>query len=217
MTLAILPAHRHALLLLGGGGHALVVADAARLAGWMIAGYLDDRAPTSGLTHPAGRWFGVLADLERVSARLGRCTAVIPAVGDNETRLQWLTRLSAAAVVVHPSAAASESSEIGAGAYIGALASIGPRARIGRAVIVNTGAIVEHECVIEEGAHVAPGAALGGDVMVGARALIGIRASVLPGVRIGAAAIVGAGSVVTRDVPSGVCVRGVPARETQQS
>ena len=42
---------------------------------------------------------------------------------------------------------------------------------------------------------------------------IGSNATVLPGVRIGKGAVVGAGSVVTKDVPPGVTVVGNPARE----
>lgn len=41
---------------------------------------------------------------------------------------------------------------------------------------------------------------------------IGMNASILPGVRIGAHAIVGAGAVVTHDVPAYSIVAGVPAR-----
>jgi acetyltransferase-like isoleucine patch superfamily enzyme len=49
-------------------------------------------------------------------------------------------------------------------------------------------------------------------VIVGFGADIGMNASILPGVRIGAHAIVGAGAVVTHDVPEYAIVAGVPAR-----
>jgi acetyltransferase-like isoleucine patch superfamily enzyme len=41
---------------------------------------------------------------------------------------------------------------------------------------------------------------------------IGIRAIILPGVRIGEGAIVGAGAAVTKDVPPWSIVGGVPAK-----
>lgn len=43
-------------------------------------------------------------------------------------------------------------------------------------------------------------------------AAIGAGATILPGIRIGANATVGAGAVVTKDVPAGVTVVGNPAR-----
>jgi UDP-2-acetamido-3-amino-2,3-dideoxy-glucuronate N-acetyltransferase len=43
---------------------------------------------------------------------------------------------------------------------------------------------------------------------------IGSGALVLGGIRVGAGALVGAGAVVTRDIPAGASVRGVPARLT---
>lgn len=48
--------------------------------------------------------------------------------------------------------------------------------------------------------------AIGDDVWIGARAIV------LPGVKIGCGAIVGAGAVVTKDVPEYAVVGGVPAR-----
>jgi maltose O-acetyltransferase len=52
----------------------------------------------------------------------------------------------------------------------------------------------------------------GGPVLIGDRAWIGYRAIVLPGITIGEGAVVGAGSVVSRDVPPYAIVAGNPAR-----
>src|SRR5829696_4389982 len=51
---------------------------------------------------------------------------------------------------------------------------------------------------------------IGSDVWVGAGALI------LPGVRIGARAVIGAGSVVTRDIPAGMFAAGNPCRVVRE-
>lgn len=53
-------------------------------------------------------------------------------------------------------------------------------------------------------------------VTIGANAWIGGAAVILPGVTVGEGAIVGAGSVVTRDVPPGSTVAGNPARPVQR-
>ena len=50
------------------------------------------------------------------------------------------------------------------------------------------------------------------EVNIGRNVWIGSKATVLKGVTIGDDAIVGAGAVVTRDVPANAIVIGVPAR-----
>jgi acetyltransferase-like isoleucine patch superfamily enzyme len=51
-----------------------------------------------------------------------------------------------------------------------------------------------------------------GDVHIGARASVGANCTILPGVTIGEGAVVGAMSLVNRDVPPGEFWAGVPAR-----
>lgn len=50
------------------------------------------------------------------------------------------------------------------------------------------------------------------ETRVGYGASIGANATILPGIKIGEGAMVGAGSVVTKDVPPGNTVVGVPAK-----
>ncbi len=51
------------------------------------------------------------------------------------------------------------------------------------------------------------------ETLVGSGASIGAHAVILPGIRIGANALIGAGAVVTKDVPERAIVVGNPARE----
>jgi maltose O-acetyltransferase len=49
-------------------------------------------------------------------------------------------------------------------------------------------------------------------VRIGSRVFVGARTIILPGVTIGDDVVIGAGSVVSRDIPSGVVAAGNPAR-----
>lgn len=202
-------------MLLGGGGHAVVVAEAARDAGWRIAGFFDDnaRAEIGGL----GPRLGTLAEARAAYASMAE-GAFIVAVGGIELRRRLIDEAAACGsagrfvTVVHPSSAVSRLARVGAGVYVGAGAVINARAVIGDHAIINTGAIVEHDCNVGANVHVAPGAVLGGGTKVGADTLIGIRACTIPLISIGAGCTVGAGAALVRDVGEGVTVVGVPGR-----
>lgn len=51
-----------------------------------------------------------------------------------------------------------------------------------------------------------------GRIKIGNGVFLGANTTVLPGVTIGDNAVIGAGSVVTKDIPAGVVAAGVPAR-----
>ncbi|MHB8917617.1 MAG: acyltransferase [Desulfocucumaceae bacterium] len=55
-----------------------------------------------------------------------------------------------------------------------------------------------------------------GEVVIGRDVMVGANSTILPGVRIGDGAVVGAGALVCRDVPPGVMVAGVPARVVER-
>jgi maltose O-acetyltransferase len=106
------------------------------------------------------------------------------------------------------------------------------RIRIGDGVFINAGVVVYSEVAITIGDDVAlanevyvmdtsshgmegrdPYAA---PVSIGAGTWVGARAIILPGVTIGSRVVVGAGAVVTKDVPDEVLVAGNPARVVRQ-
>ncbi len=204
------------VIIVGAGGHGQVVADifaaASRPEGATgVIGYVDDGDGLIGKTFGGLSVLGSLALLDEVDV-----DALVVAVGDNATRAAVTRSLESAgrqfAVACHPSAIIASDVTLGDGAMVCAGAIVNTGARIGRGVILNTGCTVDHHCTIGDFAHLAPGVHLGGEVEVAGLAFIGIGAVVLPRIRIGAGSTVGAGAVVTRDVPHGVTVTGVPAR-----
>jgi maltose O-acetyltransferase len=89
---------------------------------------------------------------------------------------------------------------------LGASITIGNRVAIGHQVMVLT---TSHEI----GPREQRAAALETKpVSIDDGAWIGARCTILPGVKIGAGAIVAAGAVVSRDVPPNTMVAGIPAR-----
>jgi sugar O-acyltransferase (sialic acid O-acetyltransferase NeuD family) len=196
------------LVLVGGGGHAIVVADAAVLAGWTIAGVYDDHPePRVAGVHPGARRLGPLVDVAQAQLE-----AWIIALGDIDLRRRFARDDTPAAIIVHPRAVVSPGASLDEGVFVAAGAVINPGASAGAHAIINTAAVLEHDVRVGAHTHVAPGAVLGGGASVGAGSLVGMGALVLPGVTVGSGCLVAAGAVVTRDVPDAGRVAGMPAR-----
>lgn len=212
------PMSGRSLILLGGGGHAAVVAESARTAGWSVAGYLDDddHSPEAAAIDLAR--LGSIQDLAEALAMLpqtrDRPAVAHAAVGDPALRRRWTAEIGHAAArpIIHVTAVISPSATLDDAVFVGPGAIINARAVINRGAIVNSGAIVEHDCVLGAFCHLAPGAALGGGAALGEETLVGINALVLPGVRIGARSTLGAGAVAVTDLADGTTATGNPAR-----
>lgn len=205
------------LVIFGAGGHARelhqLLEDLNRdQPTWHFIGFLDDNRTLHGsLVHG----YPVLGDLDWLRGNPN--TALVIGIGSPAAR----RRIVHAAVsmghrlfptLIHPSAQVGGRVSVGEGTVICAGAVVTADVQIGRFVIINVGSTVSHDSVLEDYATLAPGTHIPGRVRVCEGADLGTSATVLPGRTVGPWAVVGAGAVVTKDVPAAVTVVGVPAR-----
>lgn len=164
---------------------------------------------------PRERFFGAGEKLQSI---LRRASCFIVAVGGEhgQPRSHISDALKGFGLepvsLIDPSADLKPTSRIGLGSYVAQRVIVNHACTIGKEAILNTGASIDHECVIGDGVHIMGAAALAGRVKVGDFAVVGTNATVLPDLTIGAGCYIGAGAVVTRDVPDLSVAVGIPAR-----
>lgn len=202
------------VILIGGGGHAKVVASTLMELEISILGFVDPapaHATLLGLPHLGGD-DAVLAHApaEILLAQGLGCTRPDPRRASVFEHFKSLGYYFI--TIVHPAASVATDVEIGEGTAILAGAIVQPGTRIGPDCILNTRCSVDHDCHIGSHNHIAPGATLSGSITTGANCHIGVGATIIQGLSIGENSLVGAGSVVLRSVPPDSTVFGVPAR-----
>ena len=195
------------IILIGGGGHAKVVADCVFSCRGQISGILDDHLPIG--SKPFGiPVLGKISDYIQHSDH-----RFLLAIGSNRVRAQLSRTLPVQwCTIIHPSAIVSPHASVGVGTVVMPRAVINASAAVGAHCIINTGSIVEHDCQIDDYAHISPGAALGGTVHIGAYTHIGIGACVRNNLFVCANCTVGAGAAVIRNIEQPGTYVGVPAR-----
>jgi sugar O-acyltransferase (sialic acid O-acetyltransferase NeuD family) len=208
------------LVIIGCGGfgrESADVVDAINEAAptWNLVGFVDDSPSDENAARVHRRGRALLGSLESVAAtRQGLHFSV--GIADAAIRRTVAEAAEAAgltpATLIHPRAVIGASTDIGVGAVVCACAQVGPDVTIGRHVHLDRASQIGHDSVIEDFATVHPAAVVSGGCRVGHDVELGTNCTVLPGVVIGARAVVGAAACVVHDVPPTSTVKGVPAR-----
>jgi sugar O-acyltransferase (sialic acid O-acetyltransferase NeuD family) len=205
------------IVVVGSSGHARVIIDTLeREDRFRIAGIIDTFKPV-GYSCLGYRVLGDelrLPDLIREHDIFGG----VIAIGDNWIRYGVANRIRSAVpdfqfvTVIHPSAQVARSARVAAGTVVMPGAIISANADIGEFCIVNTKASLDHDGVMGAFSSFAPAVTAGGGATVKPFAAVLLGANIIHSISIGEHSVVGAGSLVLRDVPDRVLAYGLPAR-----
>lgn len=206
------------ILLIGGGGHCKSVMDTIKRGSlFNIIGILDLKEKV-GICLDNIKIIGTDDDLELYYRKgIRNIFITIGNMGNRELRIKIYKRAKEIGLtfpaIIDNTAIISSSVVLGEGTFVGKGVIINTNARIGKNCIINTGAIVEHDCIIEDFVHVAPGVILSGSVHIAENSHIGTNSTVIQNMKIGSNTIIGAGSVVIKDINKSAKAYGNPCRE----
>lgn len=180
---------------------------------WNLIGFLDDNEELHGKNINNYPVLGRTTD----AAKYSECFFVC-AIGNAGIREMIVEKLSLFnrnikfATLIDPSAEMSNYVSIGEGTIICAHSILTVNIQIGRHVIINLDCTIGHDCEIQDFSTVYPGANISGCVSIGHTTEIGTGVQIIQGKRIGSSTIIGAGSVVVKDIPQNCTAVGCPAQ-----
>jgi len=204
------------ILIIGGGGHAKVLASLLKKhEAWNPIGYTDLDDYGTLLSLPYLGTDNIISSL--ISDKALKYAAIgIGMVGSTVNRASIIKNVQASGLsfpaVYSSYSIVNEEVKVGDGSIIMDGAIIQPGTRIGSYSIINTGAIVDHDCIIGDHVHLAPGVTLSGEVELGDYSLVGTGASILQGLKIQDHVIIGGGATVVSHLGSSGTYMGVPAK-----
>ncbi|HUW96756.1 MAG TPA: acetyltransferase [Anaerolineae bacterium] len=207
------------LVILGAGGFAREVAwlvteincaDAAD--SWEVVGFLERSSDRSGESI-----YGIPVLRSADVAEYSRHIYAVAAIGDPRIRERAVAEAKDLgcrfATLIHPSVLMDQDSvKIGAGSIVCAGNILTVNVSIGEHVILNLDCTIGHDTAIEDYVTISPGCHLSGYSILRRGAYLGTGAVTIERREIGPRATIGAGAVVTRDIPADVTAVGVPAR-----
>jgi sugar O-acyltransferase (sialic acid O-acetyltransferase NeuD family) len=205
-------------VVIGAGGFGRHVFDVVRdidaaAPTYDLLGLVDDGTPDLSLLERMGtRLLGGADALDQLPAG----TAYVVAIGDVVARRSLAARADAAglepATLVHPSVVLGTLATLGPGSVVCEGSVVVTNVVAGAHALINTGCILGHDARLGDFVSLMPGVRIGGQTVLEDDVYVGLGGVVLPRLRVGAGAVVGAAACVVADVEPGATVVGVPAR-----
>lgn len=201
------------LILIGGGGHCKSVIDVAESAGYNILGILD-MPEDIGKAVLDYKVIGTDDDIPQY-ANKAEFVITVGFIKNPATRMRLFDKVREAggklATIVASTAHVSQYASLGEGTVVMHQAVVNAGARIGENCIINTFCNIEHDAVIGDQCHISTGAMVNGDCKVGKICFIGSQSVLANGINICDDVIVGAGSLVRKNILKSGIYSGNPA------
>lgn len=208
--------HIKKLIIAGAGGlgrevHAWMKDWVEHNPGYVIAGFIDDGGLSLNGFHHYADILGTIDGYQPAADEL-----VICAIGKPSDKKYVVDKLLAKGAaffsLVHPTAVVGDNVKLGRGVLVCPRVVLSVDLVIGDFVTINSACTVGHDAQIGDFSTLSCQCDVTGGAVLEDEVFMGSRASVLPKVRVGKGAVVGAGSVVLRAVKPGSVVFGVPAK-----
>lgn len=181
-----------------------------------ILGVLDDFPSEENLDRLKVRGINYLGNVDAFLMRVGPGIQYLVGIGSPSIRKHIVEKFNSAGIqpftAIHPRSSIGSQAAIGPGSVVCSGVTISTNVTTGRHVHLNPCAIVGHDSVLKDFVSVNPGGVVSGEVIVGEGVLIGATALILQQLHVAQNSVIGAGSVVTKSVPSSVVVKGIPGR-----
>jgi len=178
---------------------------------WDLTGFVDDDETLHGQSFMGYPVHGGVDWLSREDD-----VSFVIAIADGQVRQRIAEKLAPSTVrpasLLHPSLSIHRTASVEPGSILLKEVATAVGFEIGPHAVLNLNCTIGHDSTLESFVTLHPGVHISGSAHLDTGVTMGSGSVVLPGIRIGPHATIGAGAVVTDDLPADCTAVGVPAR-----